>query len=364
MQLTIITGSFLLGGLAGFVMHRSDFCMAGMFRDLFLFRRVAMLRVLLLLIVAGMLLFELARLTGLVQVPFPLFGSPSLINPLGGALFGVGMVLAGGCAVGTLYKMGAGSLPSLLAFFGLLAGSALYAEFYPWWSQLSKATNLSSHVTLPQMLGIAPTLPVMATLAVAAFFLWRWFRSGLMSQPAYAEGYLQPWKAALWLALLGFCSVLLVGLPFGITTAYAKIGGFFESLIFPRHVAELSYFMAEPLRYTHPLTGFSLQGGAGPRMDGIALLQFPVILGIVLGAGFSAVRLGEWKFSTNVPLRQCVWAMFGGMLMGISARMAPACNVWHLMGGAPIFAGQSLLFIVGLFPGAWIGSRILVRYVV
>ena len=364
MPLTIVLVMFLFGGIAGFVMHRSDFCLAGMFRDLFLFRSVAMLRVLLLLIVASMTLFELARLAGLLRVPFPLFGAPSLVNPLGGALFGIGMVLAGGCVVGTLYKMGAGSLPSLLAFLGLLAGSALYAEFHPWWARLSRSTTLTTQVTLPQMLGIPPALPVAITIVVAAYVFRRWFRLGLLSQPAFAEGYLQPWKAALWLALLGLGSVLLVGMPFGITTAYAKMGGFFESLLFPRHVASLTYFMAEPLQFTHPFFGFSLHGGAGQRLDGIVLVQLPVILGIMLGSAFSAVRLGEWKFYTKVPLKQCVWAMFGGIMMGLSARMAPACNVWHLMGGAPIFAGQSLLFIAGLFPGAWIGSRILVRYVI
>lgn len=350
--------------MAGFIMHRSDFCMAGMFRDLFLFRRVAMLRVLLLLIVASMVLFELARLAGWAQLPFPLLGAPSLVNPLGGALFGIGMVLAGGCVVGTLYKMGAGSLPSLLAFVGLLVGSALYAEFHPWWAQLSRWGNLSLHITLPQMLGISPTLAVAVFVMVAAYYLQRWFRSGLLSQPAFAEGYLQPWKAAWLLALLGFGSLLLVGMPFGITTAYAKMGEFFESLLFPRHVAGLSYFAGEPLQFTHPHFGFLLQGGAGLGLDGIALAQFPVILGILLGSAFSASRLGEWKFYTKVPLNQCLWALFGGMLMGLSARMAPACNVWHLMGGAPIFAGQSLLFIAGLFPGAWIGSRILLRYIV
>ncbi len=364
MILLIVILSFLLGSAAGFIMHRSDFCIASMFRDLFLFRSSAMLRVLLLLVVTSMALFELARFSGFVQLPFPLLGSPSLVNLGGGALFGIGMVLAGGCVVGTLYKMGAGSLPSLMAFLGLLAGSAFYAEFHPWWAQVSGVLKLSSHVTLPQMFGISPALLVWVTVVVAAAFLWRWFRSGKMSQSAFAEGYLQPWKAALWLALLGTGSLLLVGMPFGITTAYAKMGGFLESLLWSEHVVNLSYFSAEPLNFSHPYLGVLLKGGAGPRMDGIAVVQFPVILGILLGSALSAVRLGEWRFYTNVPIKQCFWSLFGGMIMGLAARMAPACNVWHLMGGAPIFAMQSLLFVAGLFPGAWLGSRILVKYVV
>jgi len=363
MQHLIFIGCFLLGGFAGFVMHRSDFCMAGMFRDLFLFRSGAMLRVMVLLVVVSMICFELVRLSGLAQVPFAYFGTPSLINPFGGVAFGIGMVLAGGCAVGTLYKMGAGSLPSLFAFGGLLIGSVLYAEIYPWWVPFSRSFQLSSLVTLPQMLGVSPSLLVSLTTAMAVIFLWRWFRADQMNLAAFAEGYLQPWKAALWLALLSVGSVLLVGLPFGVTTAYARMGGFLESLLFPQHVAGLTYFMAKPILVYPPVFESFYREGL-PQVDLVLLIQFPVILGIILGSAFSAARLREWKFSAKVPLKQCVWAMFGGILMGLSARMAPACNVWHLMGGAPIFAVQSLLFIGGLIPGAWIGSRILVRYVV
>ena len=97
-------------------MHRSDFCMAGAFRDLFLFRTTFMLRMLVLAVVASMILFEAARLMGLLSTyPFPLLGAPSLATFAGGLLFGTGMVLAGGCVVGTLYKLGAGSLVAAIA---------------------------------------------------------------------------------------------------------------------------------------------------------------------------------------------------------------------------------------------------------
>ncbi len=35
----VMSGLLLIGVTAGFLMHRSDFCMAGAFRDVFLFRR-------------------------------------------------------------------------------------------------------------------------------------------------------------------------------------------------------------------------------------------------------------------------------------------------------------------------------------
>ncbi len=64
--------SLVLGLAAGFVMHRSDFCMAGMFRDLFLFKRTAMIKSFVLLVLSSMLLFEAARQAGLlVRLPLP-----------------------------------------------------------------------------------------------------------------------------------------------------------------------------------------------------------------------------------------------------------------------------------------------------
>ena len=120
-----------VGLMAGFVMHRSDFCLAGAFRDWFLFKDGRRLRALVLLMTVSAIGFELLRLTGgLPYYPFPWFAPPGLTNLLGGCLFGIGMVLAGGCVVGVLYKAGSGSMPAIVAILGLLTGSAVYAEFH------------------------------------------------------------------------------------------------------------------------------------------------------------------------------------------------------------------------------------------
>lgn len=362
----IIPLSLLLGVVAGFIMHRSDYCLAGMFRDFFLFRQTFMLRQFGLLAVTSMVLFEGARHMGLLPLyPFPLFGSPSLANVAGGVAFGMGMVLAGGCVVGTLYKMGSGSFLSVLAFVGLIAGSTLYAEIHPWWSSFAQATTFfRGKVTVPQMLGVSPT-PAVAGLGVGAlYFFRRWWREGKWRRHSRAEGYLQPWQASLSLAVIGLLSSVLVGMPLGITTAYAKMGAYLESMAFRDHVQGLSYFQVPSLDYTFPITGERLMGGAGPSLDAIGAIQFPLIFGIICGGTVSALLLGEFKTYVRVPCRQQISAFSGGVIMGMASRMASGCNVWHLFGGVPIFAVQSLLFLLGLLPGAWLGSRILVRWVV
>jgi uncharacterized protein len=364
--LLLALSSLALGLAAGAVMHRSDYCLAGMFRDLFLFRRAEKLRTLLLLVVATMILFEAARLLGLLPTyPFPLYYAPSGANVIGGLLFGVGMVLAGGCVVGTLYRMGAGSLISAVAFVGLIVGSAGYAEIFPFWSAFIKQTTFfPGKITLPQMLGVGPTVPVLLVSAAAGVLLLRWQRQGLLSRPSVIAGDLQPWKAALLLAPISLLSAVAIGLPLGVTTSFAKIGGWAEGLVAPGHLGQSAFFQTVPLHYRHAITGADLAGGPAPVLDALAAIQFPLVVGIVLGSAVSALLLGEWCLRRTVPGRQLASALTGGIIMGLASRMAPTCNVWHLMGGLPILAGSSFLFLAGLLPGAWLGGVLLTSLVI
>lgn len=364
--LIIIITSSLCGLLGGFIMHRSDFCVAGMFRDLFLFGDGFMLRMLGILIITSMLLFELALLGGAItHHPFPLLAPPSMANIIGGLLFGIGMVLAGGCVVGTLYKMGSGSAVSLVAFVGLLLGSTLYAEYHPWWGDFANATSLSGGaVTLAQLFNLPSYALTFPLVFLGAFALWRQAQRGGLVRRTLLPGSMQPWRAAVVLALMGFLSYLFVGMPLGITTSYAKLGATLEALFAPEHVVSLGYFKALPLNYTPPLSSHAITGGAGPQLDAVAAIQYPLVIGIPLGAMGSALLLRELRFHFRVPMRHYLSALLGGVIVGLAARMVPGCNLWHLWGGIPILAMQSLLFLLGLLPGAWLGSRLLTRYVV
>lgn len=361
----IITG-IILGLAAGYIMHRSDFCLAGMFRDFFLFRTVFKLRILFLLVICTMAFFETARLTGLLSsYPFPAMASPSMLAPAGGFMFGIGMVLAGGCVVGSLYKMGAGSVPSLVAILGIISGSALYAEIFPWLSSIiSQSTVLRGKVTLPQLLGIQPFFLVALIIFASLPYMIRTKRRDGWIRRVYTEGSLQPWKAAILLSVVGLFSYLLIGMPLGITTAYTKCAAYLESTFFRSHFENLDYYRGMPINYLQPLFRVELRGGPGPGLDAISLIQFPLIFGIVAGSALSAILVSEFKLRWKLPLLQYASAATGGVLMGFASRLAAGCNVWHLMGGLPIMAIQSMFFVVGLLPGSWLGARILNRYVI
>lgn len=364
--LLIVASSLAIGLAAGFVMYRSDFCVTACFRDAFLFRDFFLMRQLLLLVVVSMALFEAGRLAGLIgNYPFPLLGPPSLGNLIGGFILGVGMVLAGACVCGSLYKLGGGSVASLVAIAGMLVGSTAYAEIHPYWAPFAKATVLvTDTVTLPQWLRLPPWTLLLPLATAGGFWLRGEFRAGRMDRRAHAVGHLAPWKAAIVLALLGFASYVLVGMPIGITSTYAKLGAAIQSLVAPDHVAALAYFKLQPLDYTPPFSAQPIRGGPGPQLDALAALQYPLLLGIVGGAGFAAARIGEWRLQWRFPARQWLSALVGGLLLGLAARLTPACNIWHLWGGVPILSLQSLVFLAGLLPGIWVGARLLTRFVI
>ena len=98
----------------------------------------------------------------------------------------IGMVLAGGCVVGTLYKMGAGSLLSLVAFIGLIVGSTAYLEVQTFWTGFRTATTFSRTYTIPQSLGIDPFLMMLTFSAISSFWCIRWYRAGKLFRASAA----------------------------------------------------------------------------------------------------------------------------------------------------------------------------------
>ncbi|MHB1397332.1 MAG: YeeE/YedE family protein [Trichloromonadaceae bacterium] len=352
---------FVTGLGLGTVLYRSDFCMAGMLRDLFLFNDRVRLRHLLLAVILTAFLFLLVREFGWRPVGTAGFSRGSWLGVAGGVIFGIGMVLAGGCVFSTLYKMAGGNLTYLLSFFGIITGSLIYAELFPWLLLLEQRWALGDAVNLFQ---ICPHLALTTSWLLMALFAGlfiRWQRQGKWLVSACSAGYLQPWSAAIFLALLNGAVYLGSGLPLGISTVYAKLGAVLENLLIPGHVATLEYFNQTSMVIVVGET--LLRGGAGPRMDIVAYTEGALFMGVLLGAFINAVKLREFRIYGWPPPRQAGAAFAGGILIALGARMANGCNIKHVLGGLPLLSIQSLLFFGGLLVGAWLGARLLPRII-
>lgn len=95
-------------------------------------------------------------------------------NIIGGLIFGVGWGLLGYCPGTQMGALGEGRWDALWGIFGMLAGAALFAEFYP----ALKGTVLTwgdlGRITIPQVLQINHWL-VIAAMVVLGILLFRWF---------------------------------------------------------------------------------------------------------------------------------------------------------------------------------------------
>ncbi|MCF8209048.1 MAG: YeeE/YedE family protein [Rhodoferax sp.] len=105
------------GFLIGFVMHRSRMCFSRAFREPFLTAEGKMTKAVILALAVSMpiaaLLFEKKVIDPYTAIPAT-FWIGSL---LGGLIFGIGMVFAGGCASGSLWRMGEGHLKLWVTMF-------------------------------------------------------------------------------------------------------------------------------------------------------------------------------------------------------------------------------------------------------
>jgi uncharacterized membrane protein YedE/YeeE len=121
----------LAGFAIGFIMHRSRFCFARAIREPFMTAEGDMTKAVILALAIGIpvasLMFQAKLLDPYVAIPSRFW----LGSLLGGVAFGLGMVFAGGCGSGSLWRVGEGHLKLWLAvFFFAWVGSTTSALFH------------------------------------------------------------------------------------------------------------------------------------------------------------------------------------------------------------------------------------------
>jgi hypothetical protein len=115
----------------GFVLHRSRFCFSRVFREPFMTAEGEMTKAMILAIAlgapVGAALISYGTIDPYLAIPARFW----LGSALGGLVFGIGMVFAGGCASGSLWRIGEGHLKLVVAviFFawsGSTAGAIMH----------------------------------------------------------------------------------------------------------------------------------------------------------------------------------------------------------------------------------------------
>jgi len=164
-----------LGISFGFVLQKSRFCLVSALRDPILIGMTQLTRAFLLLLGISILGFALV-FWGASQrnIPLSLNVFPLGVHTVvGGLLFGIGMVLAGGCSTGILVRIGEGFAMQFVAFFGLVIGSVLGERSLKNWRNVFGEWP---GVFLPDILGWIPTLLLELSVLSVLWQLARWWQ--------------------------------------------------------------------------------------------------------------------------------------------------------------------------------------------
>ena len=169
-------GQFLLGLLListaiGFVIHRTRFCMVNIFREPLFSRDITMAKkfaLSLFLVSCGLLFIKISGLTDPLVNVYPTFFEGSLI---GGIIFGFGMMIAGGCGVGVLWRLAEGEIKQLIVvFFFALTYTVFRYHFDYVWKVWDKGI-LGVPIFLPNFFGYAGSFIIVSII----IFLWYTF---------------------------------------------------------------------------------------------------------------------------------------------------------------------------------------------
>jgi hypothetical protein len=312
------------GVVFGYVMQRGGFCLTRAISNAALMGDATILRAYILALLVAMVGVQGLEASGLVDIPIrPLRW---VANTVGGLLFGVGMILSGGCSGSTWYRVGEGAVGAVVVLLGFAIGATtvgvgLLAPVRSWLQRPTLTMGDGGPPTLAAVTGLSPWV-VIAVLAVAGS-LWLWRSRG---EPEHAKW---PWPvtgvAVGALIALGWWTSGIGDRPVGLTFA-----------------ANTGHLL------TYPMVGFPT------RVTWSMLMALAVPVGAFLGAW----RAGEfgWKLPAGWSL---VKIFAGGLLMGGAALIAEGCNINQGLTNSATLAVGSLLTFASMGAGAYLTLRIL-----
>lgn len=128
---------WILGICLGFILQKSRFCFTASMRDPYLTGSTSVTRAVLIAFAITSIAFAAIKYGAFVKgLPIPGQSYVVPISPataVGAFLFGIGMVIAGGCASGTLMRVGEGFGMQILSLFFFVVGSLWGAHDFGWW---------------------------------------------------------------------------------------------------------------------------------------------------------------------------------------------------------------------------------------
>lgn len=351
-----------IGFLFGFFLQKGDLCGASAFSEVLVMKDGRKIWGIWVAIVTGMAGFAVLDLLGWVALnPKPFLWANLLV---GGILFGAGMVLAGGCISGSLYKAGSGHINSIVALAGIPIGIAL-VEYGPL-SRLS--ATLKTHavqaadggsLTLSSLTGLpfwaVAGVMVAGTLAAARYRTAKSVFSGgadsggfSLSRALCAKAW-RPWQAGLLIGILGSAAYLSSAAsgrnyPLGVThgVVHAQLLATDSNLNF--------VYQPQPAPASDGPASVPGQPVSSGRKVSVWLIA--LVASLVAGSWFAARLSGQTRLIAKPP-EQILVALIGSILAGAGAAMATGCVIGNILSGVALASVGAVFFTFVVVLANW-----------
>jgi uncharacterized membrane protein YedE/YeeE len=341
---------FLVGTFAGVVLYHAAFGFTASWRVFISDRRGAGLRAqMLMLAVTCVVFFPLLSAGSVFGQNLRGSISPPGISVLAGAfLFGVGMQLGGGCASGTLYSAGGGSVRMLAVLAAFIVGSVIGTAHMHWWTALPAPAPTSIVTAWGPWAALAASLTVFGAIAAFTATVERRHHGRLVPDLAATRGarWLRgPWPlaaGAAGLAVVNIATLVVAGRPWGVTSAFALWG------------AKAASAIGVPVE-TWPYWTAPAQAAA-LRSSVLADVTTVMNVGIILGALAASMLAGKFAPAWKIAPRSLVAAVLGGLLLGYGARVAYGCNIGAYFSGIASGSLHGWLWLPAAFAGNILGT--------
>jgi len=370
-----VAAIWVLANVFGLTLQRARFCFASAFRDLFLFGSGHNMKG--IIVGMGIATIGFAAIMSWI-IPNPGAGflpSEAHILPVGlsvvvgGVMFGVGMVIAGGCVSGSLYRMSEGYIASWVAILGVIIGLGALTLTWNWWWGFTISTE--PKVWFPSIGGLGYTGAIVITLlGLAAIYLivtFMEFKNGLFTphinkkvipamnfddrvratlDPIFKRG----WPVAIGGVVLGILGIVMytIHMPLGVTGELmraSQLGLGWMGVDVP------------------VLDGLSTLGGCTGRSGESGLLghTFAITVGLLPGALIGALFAGEFKLRLPTQKRRYLQSIGGGVLMGYASGLAIGCTIGAFFSAVPSLSLSGWVFGLAMAAGAFAGTQVIKR---
>jgi len=170
-----VASYWFIGMVFGVLLQRGRLCFTALWRDPILTGRTENTRAVLAVLMFMTVFFAVIQYSKVIQgQPTPGLIAPAGLHTIfGGIIFGIGMVIASGCASGTLWRVGEGFVMSWITVPFFIIGSVLGAGSLNWWAKFSFSRSVTVH--LPTVFGWIPGVLLQLLALGGLFFLAAWW---------------------------------------------------------------------------------------------------------------------------------------------------------------------------------------------